>query len=253
MDACFDVAIQQLNLRECSTSNAKEDSDERNFQQYDEDEDSYEFSFACAEAASSPISADDLFHNGQIRPISPVFGNGEVQRAASTRNPSEEAFVERRDPQSESHCEQTETAPAPVTCRKSNSTGFSKLWRFRDMLIRSQSDGKETFVFLTENEDDETTTSCTASFKRKKKSENPKNDKNSSAARDGKKGSADAETKTTSSKPKGKTTSSSAYAMQYGKNWEKAKEKRRSYLPYRQDLVGFFTNANAVTRNIHPY
>ena len=34
-------------------------------------------------------------------------------------------------------------------CKKSNSTGFSKLWRFRqDLKLRSNSDGKDAFVFL---------------------------------------------------------------------------------------------------------
>ena len=32
---------------------------------------------------------------------------------------------------------------SPEICKKSNSTGFSKLWRFRDLVHRSNNDGKE--------------------------------------------------------------------------------------------------------------
>nr|GMD95792.1 DNA ligase 1-like [Ipomoea batatas] len=35
-----------------------------------------------------------------------------------------------------------------AAAKKSNSTGFSKLWRFRDLAHRSNSDGRDAFVFL---------------------------------------------------------------------------------------------------------
>ena len=37
----------------------------------------------------------------------------------------------------------TSLKASPELCKKSNSTGFSKLWRFRDFVHRSNSDGKE--------------------------------------------------------------------------------------------------------------
>ena len=37
---------------------------------------------------------------------------------------------------------------SPELCKKSNSTGFSKLWRFRDLVHRSNSDGKERGLAL---------------------------------------------------------------------------------------------------------
>ncbi|WJZ88985.1 hypothetical protein VitviT2T_008236 [Vitis vinifera] len=37
----------------------------------------------------------------------------------------------------------------PRRCRKNNSTGSSKRWKFRNFLHRSNSDDKDTFVFLT--------------------------------------------------------------------------------------------------------
>ncbi|KAL0016782.1 hypothetical protein SO802_003851 [Lithocarpus litseifolius] len=37
---------------------------------------------------------------------------------------------------------------SPEFCKKSNSTGFSKVWRFRDLVHRSNSDGKERGLAL---------------------------------------------------------------------------------------------------------
>ena len=37
----------------------------------------------------------------------------------------------------------------PGRCRKNNSTGSSKRWKFYDFLHWSNNDGKDTFVFLT--------------------------------------------------------------------------------------------------------
>jgi len=41
---------------------------------------------------------------------------------------------------------------SPGSCKKSNSTGSnSKIWKFKDFIHRSDSDGKDTFVFLMPN------------------------------------------------------------------------------------------------------
>lgn len=41
----------------------------------DDDEDEFEFAFVCRESVSSPISADEIFYNGQIKPVYyPLFG-----------------------------------------------------------------------------------------------------------------------------------------------------------------------------------
>ncbi|KAL2499710.1 Protein of unknown function (DUF1645) [Abeliophyllum distichum] len=37
---------------------------------------------------------------------------------------------------------------SPEVCTKSNLTGFSKIWRFKDSMGRSNSDGRDSFVFL---------------------------------------------------------------------------------------------------------
>ncbi|TKY58643.1 hypothetical protein E2542_SST15711 [Spatholobus suberectus] len=112
-------------------------------------------------------------------------------------------------------------------CKKSKSTGFSKTWRFREnMKLRSYSDGQNAFVFL--------------------------NPLGSMSTR-----SNDAKEKNVVSK-KGNgakcKTSLSPHEKLYMMN-RKGKEnsKRKSFLPYRQDLIGFFTNVNGFSRNIIPF
>ncbi|XP_010514498.1 PREDICTED: uncharacterized protein LOC104790442 [Camelina sativa] len=96
-------------------------------------------------------------------------------------------------------------------CRKSKSTGSSstsswstKRWRLRDLLKRSKSDGKQSLKFLNPVEDEST--------KRKKEKV---------------------------------VTVSSAHEKFYLRNKAmKEEDKRKSYLPYKQDLVGLFSNIN---------
>jgi hypothetical protein len=47
---------------------------------------------------------------------------------------------------------------------------------------------------------------------------------------------------------------SSAHELFYVQNraWKEG-EKRKSYLPYRQDLVGFFANVNAYGKTFPPF
>ncbi|CAE6070547.1 unnamed protein product [Arabidopsis arenosa] len=102
-------------------------------------------------------------------------------------------------------------------CRKSKSTGSSstsswstKRWRLRDFLKRSKSDGKQSLKFLNPtnsiNRDDE---SSSKTMKKKEK------------------------------------VSVSAHEKFYLRNKAiKEEDKRKSYLPYKQDLVGLFSNIN---------
>lgn len=100
-------------------------------------------------------------------------------------------------------------------CKKSNSTGSSKRWRFRDLLYRSSSDGKERFVFLNQSSRDEKL----EKFK-----------KNTSRSVAGEK----VADKTTAVQPCGKIS---------------GERRRESYLPHRQDLVGIFSNGHGFSRN----
>nr|GMC96517.1 DNA ligase 1-like [Ipomoea batatas] len=123
-----------------------------------------------------------------------------------------------------------------AAAKKSNSTGFSKLWRFRDLAHRSNSDGRDAFVFLNAAEKKIAAggvkvnaggvageiNNVTAQQQQKKK----KNNKNVTALAH----------------------------ERYLRSKAKDEDRRRSYLPYRPELVGFFTNVNGgLTRNVHPY
>ena len=57
-------------------------------------------------------------------------------------------FVEERDGSSSSASESNELEALPKLWKNSNSTGFLKLWRFRELVHRSNSDGKERGLAL---------------------------------------------------------------------------------------------------------
>ncbi|XP_039019814.1 uncharacterized protein LOC120151417 isoform X2 [Hibiscus syriacus] len=220
-----------------------------------------EFSFVCLNPDGSPISADDLFQDGQIRPVFPLFNrdllftdeNGTVLKTeeGDVALPPQvrKVFVEDSpDTMSSSsstsepagpYCEwrggRTAVEAPPDTCRKSNSTGFSKLWRFRDLKLRCSSDGKDAFVFLNQPPP------SSSSIKTEKKNE-----------KEEKKSKVKVSEEKLKVKQNGKTASPSAHEQLYVENRaQREGVKRRSYLPYKQ--VGFFTNVSGLSRNVHPY
>ncbi|KAF5740374.1 hypothetical protein HS088_TW11G00443 [Tripterygium wilfordii] len=101
-------------------------------------------------------------------------------------------------------------SPSPGRCKKSNSTGScSKRWRFLDLLKRSSSDGKAHSLVFVNPKGEEKTRVKAAAVKIKLKGE----------------------------------TAASAHKAFYVKNkGGKEGDKRRSYLPYRQNLLGLFSN-----------
>ncbi|XP_015965040.1 uncharacterized protein LOC107488786 [Arachis duranensis] len=196
-------------------------------EQEEEQEEEEEFSFVFSNPEVSPVSADDVFDNGQIRPVYPIFDQNllfsdEYAGGASSSAVSTAAATEGP------YCEWS-----PKMAGKSNSTGFSKLWKLRDHKLRSNSDGKDAFVFLSPP----------------------------STAKTEKAGSGNGAVKKAVKVTKGKTTttsssssSSSAHEKHYVMNRaRKESGKRRSYLPYRQELFGFFSSTTALSRNVHPY
>ncbi|EEF37664.1 conserved hypothetical protein [Ricinus communis] len=124
-------------------------------------------------------------------------------------------------------------SPSPSRCKKSNSTGSSskqQRWRLRDLLHlkRSSSDGKESFIFLN-------------------------TDHNNNNNNNNKKLEEKIE-KSKSIKGKGKDKIASAHEVFYVRSKAlKEGDKRRSYLPYRQGLVGFFANVNGFGRSVPPF
>ncbi|XP_019176462.1 PREDICTED: uncharacterized protein LOC109171841 [Ipomoea nil] len=216
-----------------------------------------DFSFVCdAAALLSPVAAEDAFYKGEIRPVFPLFkrdllftGGGDFEDLTAERlpvtPPVKKVFVETNDespvPGNDEiagpYC-QWSSKPAqedrPEVCKKSNSTGFSKLWRFKDFLHRSNSDGRDAFVFLNPP----APSSRTATSGEKKKSET----KNGG------------EVKVKAPQKKKKKSESVLAHERYMRSKAKDDARRRSYLPYRPELVGLFTNVNGgLTRNVHPF
>ncbi|KAK4437216.1 hypothetical protein Salat_0055500 [Sesamum alatum] len=232
----------------------------------DEDEE-FEFAFVTRDSElPSPISADEIFHNGQIRPVYPVFNrdlflreeNGKesgVQNSGSEKSPTirlplRKLFIEERETtmtmttstssSSSSEADDLEGVPADTycvwrpketaeeegRCKKSSSTGsHSKRWKFKDLLHRSHSDGsKDRFVLMSPNNSG-------------RKRENVERVKATA-------GSSPQKAKPASAPPP--PPPPALYNRDGG-------EKRRSYLPYRQDLVGFFANVNGLSKNLQPF
>ncbi|XP_054791773.1 uncharacterized protein LOC129297461 [Prosopis cineraria] len=231
-------------------------------EQEDEEE---EFSFACMIPDGSPISAGDVFENGQIRPMYPIFDTSllfseEYEGSSTPRPPLKKVFVEQRGQVSSSSSSESEEPDGPpegsycvwsgkmaveassAKCNKSNSTGFSKLWRFRETKLRSNSDGKDAFVFLNPSDS--------------KSTANPKSSGAQSEKVATMKASSGEAKNVVVKKVKGgnsKTTSSAHEKHYVMSRAKKESDKRKSYLPYRQGLVGIFANVNGLSRNVHPF
>ncbi|KAK7330488.1 hypothetical protein VNO77_24683 [Canavalia gladiata] len=121
--------------------------------------DDFEFSFVSRHPDSSPVSADDIFYNGQIRPTYPTFhtkllNDAETQPLGPRprRLPLRKLMFEEQETVNNSN-ELDGVAPGtycvwtpPCKAKKSSSTGSSssKRWKLRDLLLlRSHSDGKK--------------------------------------------------------------------------------------------------------------
>jgi hypothetical protein len=197
-------------------------------------------------------SVNEVAHS-QFRPVFPVFNRDVLlennldreikqEEKEEIKIPLRKLFLEDREIVSSSSSEadeledvapgtycvwrpkQVEVESSPSRCDKSRSTGsISKRWKFRDLLRRSNSDGKDSFVFLTP----------------KSKEVNVGNQKERRKSIDVGK----LKVASTSS-----SSSSSAHEAFYVRNRAiKEGDKRRSYLPYKQELVGFFANVNGLT------
>jgi hypothetical protein len=243
-------------------------------QEKEEDDDSsgdFEFPSVCRDPPQS-ISADEIFYNGQIRPVFPVFGRtdllfggggvvdgvddgGKVMNCSSKPRKNQSTAraslrtlmrEDSRDPPScsssesddldgvpaEIYCAWTPKSAAAAEVKKSGSTGStSKRWRIRNLLFRSNSDGRgrDSFVFLA--------------------SSNGKNKDD--------KGSSNRETATEKSSFGGgevvPVTAAQEEEDNYGKSGVAAKDGERRRLYGRQNWVGFFANVNGVSSNLHPF
>ncbi|KAJ8753517.1 hypothetical protein K2173_022758 [Erythroxylum novogranatense] len=164
-------------VEEISRRNNDNEEDE------DEEEEEFEFAVVPREADGSPITADEIFYNGQIRPVYPLFNTDlllekeEQNSSKTTRNLNQmttttkskrsklkKLFDEEKDWScSSSEAEELDGLPkgtycvwaprtvaevrSPEKCDKSNSTGSSsKKWRLRDLVFGSSSERKDAFV-----------------------------------------------------------------------------------------------------------
>ncbi|XP_004509892.1 uncharacterized protein [Cicer arietinum] len=204
-----------------------------------------EFSFACTDVQGTSIFADEIFENGKIRPILLNFDNSILlfnvpnNDASHVRPPLKKIFVEMSENlnsrlsgvSNEAHNEplknrrMIEMKASNECYEKSNSTGSSKLWRFRQNLnLRSNSDHKDAFVLLNP---------LVPSMANKPKVGNIVV----------KKGKDDISKSTLSAHEK-------FYVMN---KMRKDNNKRRSFLPYKPNLLGIFTNMNGLSRSLHPF
>ncbi|KAI3463004.1 hypothetical protein Pfo_019667 [Paulownia fortunei] len=220
-----------------------------------------DFEFALVRQDEEVLTTEEFFYNRQSGPVFPVFNrdlllnnDGELSTSSEKKMlessiaiPLSKLFIEEDHERdyppscSSSEADELENIPAgtycvwrpkmaesplPSQCKKSKSTGSaSKRWKLRDLLRRSKSDGKESFVFLTPKHREE---KSDKSIQPSKKA----NEKGSSSVSGGGPGS------------------TSAHEAFYVRNRAmKEGDKKKSYLPYRQDLVGFFANVNGLRRS----
>ncbi|RVW53121.1 hypothetical protein CK203_080653 [Vitis vinifera] len=138
------------------------------------DEESALFSEVKSGNDDEEVKEDEVDNDGDDDSEDLLLSEGQNQEVsvkpptpASIRRPLRKLLIEERgtDSCSSSEADELEGVPPgtycvwtpkvaespPARCRKSNSTGSSKRWKFRDFLHRSNSDGKDTFVFLTPN------------------------------------------------------------------------------------------------------
>lgn len=262
-----------------------EEEDEEEEEEYVDEDDEFEFVSTIADLDSR------LFFDGEIRQVFPVFnrslllnegcddhdrGNEGGHAAAALKK----LFIDDHDDDddagrqaSSSSSDEDEPEPepnmnvtfciwspkrnnnptssasplqSPSRCKKSNSTGSSssstpskKWFKLRDLLRRSNSDGKDSFVFLH----------------KPKNNNNNNNNKNSSNSHAD--SSKEKKVKSGKSKAKAKTKAQaaavSAHEAFYVKNRAiKQGDKKKSYLPYRQDLLGVFANYNGLAKTLPP-
>ncbi|KAG6505041.1 uncharacterized protein LOC121987816 [Zingiber officinale] len=199
---------------------------------YDASSDDFEFSIELKSAAGfSSVDADEIFSGGRMLPVYPVFNRDLIRRGPAESKESEKAdpipiqelLIEEKEAASEEP-----SPPPPVRCKKSASTGALRSLLRNLTIGRSHSDGKEKFVFIEASRPE--SPSASSSGPAKKKAPN----------KSAKKGPRTAEGDVVT-----------AHRPLYGKglNDKPVKGPRRSFLPYRQELLGLFAPVNAFAHN----
>ncbi|CAI9111207.1 OLC1v1011378C1 [Oldenlandia corymbosa var. corymbosa] len=232
----------------------------------------------------------EIFYDGQFGPVFPVFnrdladgfgdgrlgtecGDGAVVET-EIGVPLRKLFVQERREEEEqgnnppssssSEADEMEGVPTGTYCvwrpkkfepspaslgKKSNSAGSgsgSKRWKFLNLLRRSNSEGKDTYVFFTPKN-------------REVKSGSGRDESHRSGeiVKSGQKQKPRTSTELPWNSPSNHSQSplrSPAHEAFYLHNRAiKQGEKKKSYLPYKKDLVGFFANVNGLSRTLSPF
>ncbi|KAK8943353.1 hypothetical protein KSP40_PGU016105 [Platanthera guangdongensis] len=205
----------------------------------EKDDEEFEFAFVARDCDTGTlITADEIFSNGEIRSFYPVFNRhlvltGAEDRVEIVRQTQSSPLISplscSDDPLDgilpETYC--VWKPESSEQCQKSASTGSLRRWRLCDLVVRrSQSDGKEKFVFVEKpaapmaevvkhKEKGKRTTEvdiATAGLRLHRRSGQGGTSKGSAAAAAGK-----------------------------------------SFLPYKPDILGLFTRVNGIRRVHHPF
>lgn len=212
-------------------------------------------SSAAAAAAAIKISnslpnKDDLYHDNEFNfviddnnnTVYPLFNQSEnscdtLQNLFITEREDDTSSSDEEDEENENVNEpvfcvwrgtksDTSSSVALTKCKKSSSTGSrsgSKRWRIRDLLRRSNSEGKDQPInmLLTQHHNNKKVVEAVTKQKRNSVEGSVNNGRLK------------------------QPSSPSVHEIFYVQNRAKTEDgKRRSYLPYRQGLVGFFSNVN---------
>ncbi|XP_064953619.1 uncharacterized protein LOC135606516 [Musa acuminata AAA Group] len=233
-----DFSAHQVSPSEAEEKNAVDEDD-------DDSGDEFEFTFAVRDADAFPsVTADEIFSGGRIIPTYPVFNRDLLLPLSAADEPTITAkdqadqisfgrlqIVTGAESSTEELAAAGEHFPGEADrCKKSASTGSSMQWRLRDMVGRSHSDGKEKFVFLEASA--------------KKNIMSPNTARAAAGGKGAKEGGrlAEVDAVTGHRRFHGKGTSEKA-----------VKGPRRSFLPYRQQLLGLFAPVNGLRRSHHPF
>ncbi|CAI0455192.1 unnamed protein product [Linum tenue] len=205
---------------------------------------------AEGQSSDAPAAAETI-----PRPLSELFMDDRDQHSSFSSSSSEADELEGAPegsycvwtPKLISPSSVTGASPSPGRCEKSNSTGSSasttkRRWRLRDLLRRSSSDGKAIYLMVQPN---------TAGSSSNNNSSG--NNEINLGKRSEEKSAADRKAKP--SPARAAKTAASAHEVFYTKSRAlKDGDRRRSYLPYRQELlVGFFSNVNGFSRTLTPF
>ncbi|EOY02405.1 hypothetical protein QUC31_018187 [Theobroma cacao] len=209
------------------------------------------------QTSSFPIFNRDLLLNGEeekggddddaeeaIRiPLRDLFiGDGDLPSSSSSSEADELEGVP-----TGTYCVWTPKQSAessPNRCKKSRSTGScSKRWRLKDLLKRSNSDGKVS--------SSSSSLSLPSFLNFEKNSTGKKHEEKLSEKTATTKKKAQGEVQAKKTKRVEKLSAHEAFYVR--NKASKEGDKRRSYLPYRQDLVGIFANVHGLGRTFPPF